>query len=1026
MTKKSVCLFILMLLMPFVAKAAIDDIKFSRLDTRDGLSNSQLLCILRDSRGQMWFGTPYGLNRYDGYRIKTFYSYAKDTTTLRNNYVDEIYEAYDGKLWLRQGMNYTIFDPVTEKCDRHPEVILHEFGIKGGIERLYIDKYKDFWVKTFDEGFWYYSPHTKKIRHYPFGYGPQQFNNDFGVSSFAEFGKSLLVSSSKGEIFCFNREKGWISWKSSYLRRKGFVNDQDCKLRIDNQGNVYAIVTGRVFVKPINQRRWYHSMQDFLRFKGLENVPEEMSIWDVRLDRKKRLWIATDHQGLIVADWYNKEIRQFLTDKFDESTISDNTLRVIYQDQLGRMWIGSYMNGVNLYAESGNNFRNLELGNINTICVDTAGNYWLGTNDKGIICYNPRTEEQVVYDKANSGIGSNTMVGSLGARDGSVWFGTYEGGLIHIKNGQVVNYRATGKPTDLANDNVWTIFEDYWGYIWIGTLGSGVQRINPKTGKMEVPISTKNSILPSDYISTIAPTNKGWLMATHSQYYSIINPRTKKVINRNIKENKDDVQITEISINGMQDSRGLSWQGSASGATVWDLKTNHVYLIDMRSGLFGSTVNGIIEDERHTMWIVTDHGVSNIIPQKGWNDTWNFVIRSYNNRDGLQKGPYNQRSLCCTKDGKILIGGQGGLDIIDPRKMGKGRLKEVPVFSGLKIAGREVAVGEKVDGRVILDEALDYCREINLRFDEEFMVQLGSNSGEIHNRSRFIYKMAGYNDEWIKTEEVNPNIAYQSLRAGFYYLCVRMLNDDGTFGDKESRIAITIRPPFWRTRWMILGYMIILALGVWYWRKWYIKHHERRMEAESVRRELEKQQWMNEMRMHLVNEHAENRTPFMNQHEEVVLNKQVIDLVAFASDYCKQYKSPVPKTPVKVNFLSSVKELKVSFDPEKIAEIFDITFKNAAIFAPNNCIVSLGVALTQGDKAQIQIADNGIGIKDEFKEHAFDPIVNGEGANLDRVKAIVDAHEGEVHIEDNPGGGTIIVITIPAYEVIEEAEIIED
>ena len=198
------------------------------------------------------------------------------------------------------------------------------------------------------------------------------------------------------------------------------------------------------------------------------------------------------------------------------------------------------------------------------------------------------------------------------------------------------------------------------------------------------------------------------------------------------------------------------------------------------------------------------------------------------------------------------------------------------------------------------------------------------------------------------------------------------------------------------------------------------------MEAESVRRELEKQQWMNEMRMHLVNEHAENKTPFMNQHEEVVLNKQVVDLVAFASDYCKQYKSPVPKTPVKVNFLSSIKELKVSFDPEKIAEIFDITFKNAAIFAPNDCVISLGVALTQGDKAQIQIADNGIGIKDEFKEHAFDPIVNGEGANLDKVKAIVDAHEGEVHIEDNPGGGTIIVITIPAYEVIEEAEIIED
>lgn len=117
--------------------------------------------------------------------------------------------------------------------------------------------------------------------------------------------------------------------------------------------------------------------------------------------------------------------------------------------------------------------------------------------------------------------------------------------------------------------------------------------------------------------------------------------------------------------------------------------------------------------------------------------------------------------------------------------MGKGRFKEIPLFSGLKVSGQEVVVGEKIDGRVILDEALDVCREFSLAFDDEFTVEMASNSGEAHNRSRFVYKMAGYNDVWRKTEEVNPNITYMSLRAGSYYLCVRMLNDDGTFGRTE-------------------------------------------------------------------------------------------------------------------------------------------------------------------------------------------------------------------------------------------------
>ena len=197
------------------------------------------------------------------------------------------------------------------------------------------------------------------------------------------------------------------------------------------------------------------------------------------------------------------------------------------------------------------------------------------------------------------------------------------------------------------------------------------------------------------------------------------------------------------------------------------------------------------------------------------------------------------------------------------------------------------------------------------------------------------------------------------------------------------------------------------------------------MEAESIRRELEKKQWMNEMRMKLMNEHADDNSSFVPETEKLVLHKQMDDIIEFTRDYCKNYEPPVENKNVKVNFLSSVQGMEVEFDHEKLAEIYRITFRNAAIFAPNDCQISVGIARTQDNMAQIQIADNGIGIKDEFKEHAFDPIVNGDGSDLDKVKAIVDAHQGTVCIKDNPGGGTIIVVSLPAGEIIEEAEIIE-
>ena len=55
-------------------RVSIPDLKFKRLDTRDGLPNSQINCVLRDSRGYIWIATSFGLCRYDGYRCHNYYS----------------------------------------------------------------------------------------------------------------------------------------------------------------------------------------------------------------------------------------------------------------------------------------------------------------------------------------------------------------------------------------------------------------------------------------------------------------------------------------------------------------------------------------------------------------------------------------------------------------------------------------------------------------------------------------------------------------------------------------------------------------------------------------------------------------------------------------------------------------------------------------------------------------------------------------------------------------------------------------
>ena len=240
----------------------------------------------------------------------------------------------------------------------------------------------------------------------------------------------------------------------------------------------------------------------------------------------------------------------------------------------------------------------------------------------------------------------------------------------------------------------------------------------------------------------------------------------------------------------------------------------------MKSGLHGSNAVAVTEDTRHTMWVATDHGVSNINPLKQDDGSWAFTIRSFNDRDGLQPGPFNQRAIYCSRSGELLIGGQDGLDIINTLNLGNGDSKERPVFSGLVLFDQEVEVGVPYDGRVILEEALDLQKSISLSYDQnQFTIHMASDNGGVNNSTRFIYQLEGFNDKWIKTTANNPDITYMSLPSGSYTLCVRMLKDDGTMGEVESRLDISIGSLWYRSWWAWLCYILIVGLAVFIWKK---------------------------------------------------------------------------------------------------------------------------------------------------------------------------------------------------------------
>ena len=820
--KRRLTFFFLFILAIAAEASVIPDMKFRRLNTREGLSNSMVNCIYRDSQGYVWLGTGYGLNRYDGYRIRTYFSYDKDTTTLRNNRVDEIQEAYGGRLWLKQGMNYTLYDPVTEKVDRTPGRWLASQGIKGGVEHLHLDSKKNYWIKTYEDGFYYFNPVTKNLKHISFGYGPDQFAKEFGISACAESKEGMIFVSTYGELMCIDGERGKVLWKEDHVKR-ALDTYNDYWIMVDKDDNIWVIThsTG-TYIYMKHEKRWYTSLTELMRAQGFQNVPDDIVVWEVCYDAKGFLWVASDHLGALVLDFKNKEWRQFTNVKGDETSLPDITLKHLYLDQLGRMWIATYKNGVAMCSEAMSNFTSLAVGDINAICEDKDGYYWLGLNSGGIVKMDPKTREPVEkFTKQSLGVPSDVIVGSYAARDGSLWFGTWEGGLLKYKDGQWKNFRASDQGSQLKTNNIWGVTEDRWGNIWAGVLGGGAVRIDKNTGAQRA-VTSDNSTLKTVWTNSISAAHNGWLVLGNSEYYALINPGNFKVINGTLPQEQDikAITVSTATNQAVMDSRGLLWLVSPSGVVIYDMKTGQKTLLDMKSGLHGSNALAVTEDTRHTMWVATDHGVSNINPLKQDDGSWVFTVRSFNDRDGLQPGPFNQRAIYCSRTGELLIGGQDGLDIINTLNLGNGDSKERPVFSGLVLFDQEVEVGQAYDGHVILEETLDMQKSISLSYDQnQFTIHMASDNGGVNNSTRFVYQLEGFNDKWIKTAVNNPDITYMSLPPGDYTLCVRMLKDDGTMGEVESRLDISIGSPWYRSWWAWLCYILIIGFGIFIWKK---------------------------------------------------------------------------------------------------------------------------------------------------------------------------------------------------------------
>ena len=1066
-------LFLILLMRPGETRAEYGNFEFNSLTNRDGLSNSKVSAILKDARGYVWFATQSGLNRFDGFRMKTFLYNSANDKSLPNNSVDELQQDYNGNIWVHSANGYCIYKYDLEQFDRKPEDWLKNIGVAGSPYKLLIDRKKNMWMSVYGVGLYFHNARTRSTYLFKFVRKPQPGCLKEGyVSNLIEIEGDILVTYTDGTLCRLNGPRQQVLGYNSFLADRKMAGDNGAYSFYDGRGGIWVSTGGVTIVYNTKQRKWVDS-REYVGAYGI-SVPINKRIItrDIACDKEGNLWVASDHDGLFYVDFRRKVCHQFLHTK-EKGSIVDNSLQKVYVDDEGAVWVGSYKNGVAYYSPASQKFSTIPLGDICTITQDQAGNLWCGTNDAGIVCYSMATGQSFLFSQALTGLTSDVVVCSVTMSDGTMYFGTFNGGLARYSHGRWKAFHAA--PGGLANNSVWCLAEDSRHRLVLGTLGSGIQVFDPKTETFTT-YNNKNSGLSSDYVNSLFLSGKDEMIVAHSQNYSVFNLATRKITN--VNATKDGVPFPSPSLNDMmKDSRGILWMASPAGVTMYDGQTGQMESINDLNGTQGAVGCDVLEDKQHNIWLVSEFIVTRVTLSKAKDDgKWDLTMISFNSLDGLQSRQFNQRSACLLHNGAIAVGGQDGINIISPRQIQMGKKQAHVLFSGLVLFDHPLAAGEEFEGRVPFRKSLDAQPEITLSYkDKAFTVLLASDQVSLPARCRFLYRLKGLDDKWMMTPDGRPEATFTNLSSGSYELECKVVNADGSVSDEVRTLKVSIRPPFYLSFWAFMVYTILIGLALFGYRRRMLEKQRIKFELQSKEDSIKKTRELNELKLNFfTNVSHELRTPltliisplvsmirdeenpgkkrkleiihrnatrllnlvnqildfrkFDQKKEKLTMSR--MDVVSFVDNICSSFRT-LANSKVTLAFESSVPKLQMAFDADKVGKIVNNLLSNAYKFTPDRgtITVSLGIALHQratdgdADMLRISVADTGKGISDSEKQLVFERFyqVNatgmqpqgGSGIGLNLVKKFAELHGGKVDVTDNPGGGSVFRVFLP-------------
>ena len=796
---------ILLLVMLALPLAAAGVYLFKTLDSRNGLISSQINCVLKDQRGYMWFGTPAGLYRFDGYTFKNFQSNSQDGSSLPDSYIISIQEMLDGNLMIETSAGFCVYHPQTESFERDMKQLYSQMGIEGKPNVVYFDRHKNFWASIPNKGVVAYN--MQQQTSYEFGYTNDSHGIPQGnICSISECRDGAVIVYEDGRLVCCDimRQQHTV-WQTDFIAQQHLRHSKSLKAFADQMDNIWLYGQGTLMVYNKNANTWNTTIGDQL---GLSSISVDHSVNGMAADRGGNIWIGTDRAGLIRTNVNNYEMEPVQPRDINDNRQMDENIAIqsVYVDDTDLLWVGTEKSGVAYYGNNIYKFSSLLNGDITAIAQGNDSTIWYGTGTHGVIGYDGPLASSKVSCMATT-------------TDGSLWVGSKQNGLTRIKNGISTFYSASRDSTrTLIDDHINALCGDKSGNLWIATNG-GLQVYNPKMESFS-SYTRENGMLNTNTITALYYGKNNNMLIGTSEGLVILNlsTREKMVLTGNTTNlaTFTNNYITQI----FEDSRGLLWVGTREGVNILNLENDELNYLTEKDGLCNNSICGIAEDNRHNIWISTSNGISRVVIQRDYEDgTFNYGLYNYSVYDGLQSNEFNMGAILTRKDGIVLFGGLYGVNWV--RKTSKDEQESLPrvMLTQLFIGETEILTGHEYDGRVILTSALNEISRIELgNAQNTLTIKFAAGNYNQGERLQFMYWMEGLDNDWRNGDALLHGVRFKDLSSGKYVLHVKAISADGAVSNQERSLEITIDRPWWLSWWMLTAYVLVAIVIVAFWR----------------------------------------------------------------------------------------------------------------------------------------------------------------------------------------------------------------